>query len=119
MTDTRATVSAIMIDCRDPDALFAFWSAITGVDIAQRYPGYIFTTPLDDGTIRLAFQQVAEDKSVKNRLHLDLSHENPEEFIAAVQQLGGWRVQDHEIDGFGWTVLQDPEGNEFCVTAAD
>lgn len=117
MTDTKATVGAVMIDCQDPDALFAFWSAVTGVTIAQRYPGYIFTTPLDGGSIRLAFQQVDETKVVKNRVHLDLSHDDPEQFVETVLALGGSRVQDHEIDGFGWSILQDPEGNEFCVTA--
>jgi len=117
MLDTKATVGAIMVDCRDPDTLFDFWSQITGVEIAQRYPDYIFTTPLGDSSIRLAFQSVDEDKISKNRLHLDLNHENPEEFINAVIHLGGSKIQDHEIDGFGWTVLQDPEGNEFCVTS--
>ncbi len=35
--------------------------------------------------------------------------------IARVLDLGGSRVEDHEIQGFHWTVLADPEGNEFCV----
>ncbi len=35
--------------------------------------------------------------------------------IARVLELGGSRIEDHEIMGFHWTVLGDPEGNEFCV----
>ncbi|MEN8237653.1 MAG: VOC family protein [Actinomycetota bacterium] len=118
MTDKRhARVGAIMIDCHDPAALFAFWSRIVGVEIEHRYPAYIFTTTLPGNNIRLAFQQVPEDKIVKNRLHLDLAHPEPENFIAQVESLGGSRIEDHRTGDFSWTVLADPEGNEFCITA--
>ena len=42
----HATVGAIMIDCHDPEALVEFWSAITGVEVAARYPQYIFCTAI-------------------------------------------------------------------------
>ena len=117
MTGTgNARVGAIMIDCHNPVALSKFWSAIVGVEVEHRYPAYIFTTTLPGNHIRLAFQQVPEDKVVKNRLHLDLAHPDPEAFIAKVVSLGGSRIEDHKTDEFGWTVLADPEGNEFCIT---
>jgi predicted enzyme related to lactoylglutathione lyase len=116
MTVAKARVSSVMIDCHDPEALFAFWSALTGIEIAARYPGYIFGSKVPGSHIGIAFQQVPEDKTVKNRLHLDLAHEDPEAFIVMVEELGGSRIQDHETSGFHWTVLADPEGNEFCVT---
>ncbi len=119
MTDVHARVGAVMIDCHDPDALLEFWSQIVGVEAAQKYPGYIFGTKLPGNHIRLAFQRVPEDKTVKNRLHLDLSHEDPQALIEKVESLGGSRLKDHEISGFRWTVLADPEGNEFCVTKAE
>ncbi len=119
MTDVHARVGAIMINCHDPDALMEFWSQILGIEIAETYPGYIFGTNLPDSHIRLAFQQVPEDKTVKNRLHLDLNHEDPEALIAKIEQLGGSRLADHETGGFPWTVLADPEGNEFCVTPSE
>jgi predicted enzyme related to lactoylglutathione lyase len=96
-----------------------FWSQILGIEVAETYPGYIFGTNLPDSHIRLAFQRVPEDKTVKNRLHLDLSHEDPEALIAKIEQLGGSRLADHETGGFPWTVLADPEGNEFCVTPSE
>lgn len=114
--DQHARVGAIMIDCHDPGALFDFWSQIVGVEIENRWPAYIFTTTLPGNRIRLAFQLVPEDKVVKNRVHLDLAHPDPEEFIAKVVALGGSRIEDHQTGEFGWTVLADPEGNEFCVT---
>ena len=117
MTIANANVGAVVIDCRDPEALFAFWSSITGVDKAQEFPGFIFCTEFPGNHIRLAFQEVPEDKMTKNRLHLDMGHEDPEAFITHVESLGGSRLADHQIGDFHWTVLADPEGNEFCVAA--
>lgn len=114
--DGFARVGAIMIDCHDPAALFAFWSQIVSVEVEHRYADYIFTTMLPENHIRLAFQKVPETKIVKNRLHLDLAHPEPEAFISRVESLGGSRVEDHQTDDFSWTVLADPEGNEFCVS---
>ena len=119
MTNVHARVHAIMIDCHNPEGLMEFWSQIVGVEVAQRYPNYIFSTKIPGNHIRLAFQKVPEDKLVKNRLHLDVSHEDPEALIAKIGSLGGSRLDDHEISGFHWTVLADPEGNEFCVTKAE
>jgi predicted enzyme related to lactoylglutathione lyase len=105
-----------MIDCHDPEALVDFWSQIVGVEAEFRYPDYIFTSKLEGNDIRLAFQKVPEDKVAKNRLHLDLGHPDPEAFITLVESLGGSRLADHSSGGSAWTVLADPEGNEFCVT---
>ena len=118
MTDVHARVGAVMIDCHDPEALFGFWSQITGIEVEHNWPDYLFSTKLPDNHIRLAFQRVPEDKVVKNRLHLDLSHEDPDALITKVIDLGGTRLKDHDIQGFHWTVMADPEGNEFCITAA-
>ena len=52
-------------------------------------------------------------------MHLDLAVEDPEAFIARVVELGGTRLQDHEMGGIRWTVMADPEGSEFCVTPRD
>jgi len=116
MTVGKARVTSVMIDCHDPEALFAFWSEVTGIEVAERYPGYIFGSKVPGNHIRISFQKVPEDKVVKNRLHLDLAHEDPAAFVAWVEELGGSRLEDHEVSGFHWTVLADPEGNEFCVT---
>ena len=105
-----------MIDCHNPAALFEFWSKVVGVEVEHTYPAYVFTTKLPGSNIRLAFQKVPEDKVVKNRLHLDLAHPDPAAFAALVMSLGGSHVADHESGEFGWSVLADPEGNEFCVT---
>lgn len=116
MSVANAKVGAVMIDGHDIDALASFWSEIVGIEVAERYPNFLFCTPIPGNNVRLAFQRVPEHKTLKNRMHLDLSHEDPEAFIARVEELGGSRLQDHETSGFHWTILADPEGNEFCVT---
>ena len=53
---------------------------------------------------------------MKNRLHLDLVHEDPPALIGKVEELGGSKLADHASGDFGWSVMADPEGNEFCIT---
>ncbi|GAA5046023.1 VOC family protein [Nocardia callitridis] len=66
---------------------------------------------------RLLFQDVPEEKTTKNRLHLDVHSEgNRDALVARLEQLGATRVQEHDQGPAGhWWVLRDPEGNEFCV----
>jgi len=114
-----AVVASVMVDGNDIEALAAFWSKLLGIGEKSRFPGYIWLESLGQGGPSLAFQQVPEAKQVKNRLHLDLSTDNPGAFIARVEELGGSRLADHELEGFHWTVLGDPEGNEFCVAKSE
>lgn len=115
MTSEYARVSAIMIDCHDPEALMAFWGEIVDVEVATRFPGYVFSTKMPGNHIGLAFQKVPEDKTTKNRLHLDLRHPDPDAMIAKIEKLGGARLKRYDMGGVGWTVMTDPEGNEFCI----
>ncbi|MFE7355347.1 VOC family protein [Streptomyces sp. NPDC057543] len=66
---------------------------------------------------RLLFQRVPEAKTVKNRLHLDV-HAGPErrdEEVTRLEGLGAKVLRRVEEPGGTWTLLVDPEGNEFCV----
>lgn len=114
MAHTPAVFS-VMLDCNDLEKEVAFWKEALGLDETMRFPGYVFLCRMGEKGPRLAFQQVPEAKAVKNRMHLDLAVEDPEAFIARVVELGGTRLQDHEMGGIRWTVMGDPEGNEFCV----
>lgn len=76
---------------------------------------------------RLFFQRVPEPKAAKNRMHLDVNagggRDTPEDerrgrVEAKVEELvsaGASLQRDAEERGEHWVVLQDPEGNEFCV----
>ncbi|MET0414578.1 MAG: VOC family protein [Actinoplanes sp.] len=77
---------------------------------------------------RIFFQQVPEGKVAKNRLHLDVRNAPGlvgdermaalEEECARLVELGGTRVsrsEPHPPMSHGFIVMQDPEGNEFCL----
>lgn len=70
----------------------------------------------------LVFVRVPEDKQVKNRLHLDLAPHLEDDRDAQIQRLlaAGATLADvgQDEDEVTWTVLRDPEGNEFCVLSA-
>jgi catechol 2,3-dioxygenase-like lactoylglutathione lyase family enzyme len=118
MTDRpTATVASVVIDCSDLERLVGFWSEILCLEEKVRFPGFVWLSGLRADGPSLALQQVPEAKAGKNRVHLDLAATDPEAFIARVIALGAVRLADHEIEGFHWTVMGDPEGNEFCVTA--
>ena len=117
--DPVGELNAVAIDCADPLALARFWAAVLGTGIES---------PIGDGTRYvdlvpapgipiLRFQRVPEPKVMKNRLHLDLSVRDLDVACARVEALGGRRVAGQAVteNGYAWTVMQDPEGNEFCV----
>ena len=58
----------------------------------------------------LDFAPVPEPKTVKNRIHLDVTTNSVDDLVAAGATV--LRAQDDEI---GWTVMADPDGNEFCA----
>ena len=111
-------VSAIMMDCNDLDAMVAFWGSLLDLEVAARYPSYIFMSKMNGDGPNLGFQLVPEEKTVKNRVHVDFASEDREAVVAEVIALGGTRIHDHEIDGFFWTTCADSEGNEFDVADA-
>lgn len=108
-------LSSIMVDTPDPERLARFWEALLGVGRRFEADGYIWLEPQREGGSSLAFQPVAEPTPGKNRLHLDLGHDDLEGVTARVAELGGSVVEDHEVEGFVWRVFADPDGNLFCV----
>ena len=66
---------------------------------------------------RLLFQLVPEQKTVKNRLHLDVrvGPERREEEVARLLSLGATELWRGAQGPMSWVTLADPQGNEFCV----
>jgi hypothetical protein len=69
---------------------------------------------------RILFQAVPESKTVKNRLHWDLREPGADDDRRAVElqrllDLGATKRGEGRQGPWTWTVLQDPEGNEFCL----
>ena len=110
-----STVHTLTVDCASPAALATFWAAV--LDRPATYD----TVPEDDDWAevgdapKLLFLKVPEPKSVKNRLHLDLTPDTPRaEEVERLAGLGATVVADFYEHG-RWTLMRDPAGNEFCV----
>jgi Glyoxalase-like domain len=58
---------------------------------------------------------VPEPKSAKSRMHVDLASKSPEDEIERLIALGAQKVAHREGNGTRWTIMLDPEGNEFCI----
>jgi catechol 2,3-dioxygenase-like lactoylglutathione lyase family enzyme len=114
-----ARVGNITFDCGDVLKLADFWSAVLG-------------RPLDEGSSEVFasiggadggrgepawyFNKVPEPRQAKNRVHVDLINPDPHA-VDEIVGLGATVIGEHRIPGHRWTVMRDPEGNEFCIAA--
>ena len=132
----------IAIDCQDPGRLAAFWARVLGYELAKPPAGYdswaehsrkqadepgeawIKIVDSNGSGPTLLFHRVPESKTVKNRVHLDVRapddgsgsrEQQVAEFIANVVAWGGSKMRDVTDDAGYFAVMQDPEGNEFCI----
>jgi hypothetical protein len=111
-------VAAVLTDCADPGALARFWSAAAGWPVVRSDGELaVLRSPPGVGPY-LEFLRVPEAKTVKNRWHPDVAPYLGDESAAEVTRLRGVGATPADV-GQGaevtWTVLADPEGNEFCV----
>ena len=114
-----ARLGNIAFDCDDVLKIARFWSAVLGrpldkgsseqfasiggTDAARHEPAWYFA-------------KVPEPKRAKNRIHLDLVDPD-QSAVDVLTRLGATVIGEHKIPGQRWTVLRDPEGNEFCIAA--
>jgi predicted enzyme related to lactoylglutathione lyase len=113
---TRLTT--LCFDATDPLRLARFWAAALNWDIHDETQPEIELLPTDDTPFGLLFLPVPEPKVGKNRIHLDLVSESPDHQTEMVDRLlaqGASRIDIGQGAAVHWTVLADPEGNEFCV----
>ena len=112
-------VNTLTIDSRDPSTAAAWWAETLDWSVIQddgnealiapgRKPGDV------PGAIPFLFLAVGEEKSGKNRLHLDLVPDDQTEAVERLIERGATRVDIGQRD-VSWIVMADPEGNEFCV----
>jgi Glyoxalase-like domain len=104
----------IVIDAHDPGALARFWADALGYRVMYEDDEEVLIAQGDTDYPGVCFVPVDDEKTQKNRLHIDL---NPEDQYAEVNRLlalGARRVNIGQ-GNVSWVVLADPEGNEFCV----
>lgn len=111
-----AFIKYVTFDCADPQRLSAFWSSVTGYQIVTAREDFAALAAPDERGIRgILFWRVPEPKTSKSRMHVDLASKSPQDEIDRILSLGGKRIAYREGNGTSWTVLSDPEGNEFCI----
>ncbi|MEH1166611.1 VOC family protein [Micromonospora sp. CPCC 205539] len=111
-----ARIAQCTIDVEDLDLMVAFWSAALGYEIAQGDDGSAKLWPPSGPAPTVWLQGSGTAKRGKNRLHLDLVADgDPQTEVHRLVGLGARRVDVGQTGTEGFTVLADPEGNEFCV----
>jgi len=108
----------LVLDCHDPEKLATFWSAALGYELIGGAGNYVLLLPPGgDAGPQFLLQRVPEPKETKNRMHFDIHVPDIETEAARLVELGAERVDPDQRSEHGnnWVLLQDPEGNEFCV----
>jgi uncharacterized glyoxalase superfamily protein PhnB len=133
-----ATKVQLSLDTEDPGRLIEFWcqaldyqresltpaarAELEAMGLDPESSGRFFAAAVDPAGAgpRLLAQKVPEAKTAKNRLHLDLhaaTRAEVEDQVHRLVALGATHHRDHDEHGTTWSVLTDPEGNEFCIGA--
>ena len=111
--------ATLAIDATDPGRLADFWCAVLGWRVLEAEDGIV---TIGDGTgtaPTIDVIRVPEAKTVKNRLHLDLTADgDAAEELQRLYDLGARPVDVGQSPQVTWTVLADLEGNEFCLLAS-
>ncbi|MFI6601668.1 VOC family protein [Nonomuraea sp. NPDC050536] len=113
----------VVVDCHDPRSQAEFWAQALAYKVNQRNPDEFQVS--DPGGVggSLYFMKVPEPKVGKNRLHLDLvTSGSMKAEVSRLVEAGAQLVEVRQDPAFldnpdTWTVMRDPEGNEFCVTS--
>jgi hypothetical protein len=107
----------LIVDARDPDLLARFWGDVLGWEVGESKDQIAWLKPPSPAVPLMVFVPVPEGKSVKNRIHIDVSptDRTRDEEVERVLALGAQRADVGQGEDVSWVVLADLEGNEFCI----
>ena len=107
----------IVVDASGPTEIADWWGTVLGAKVVHDGDGFSYIDQIPGAPFdSIDFVPVPEPKTIKNRIHWDVTLVG-EATVDDLVDTGATilRAQDKEI---GWTVMADPEGNEFCVFPA-
>ena len=111
-----AKLGFVTIDCSDSRSLAPFWSAALGWDITYNEDDGALLEDAGGAEPKLFLQVVPEQKTGKNRAHVDLVVEDFESELERLRELGAKVLSTSATPaGKPSAVLADPQGNEFCL----
>lgn len=110
-------VTEVVIDCAEHGAVVDFWAAALDYERHPVNDQYVALGPAEPAMGRppILFQKVPEAKVVKNRVHLDFRADDMQAEVERLAGLGATFIAERTLGTLRWTVMADPEGNEFCV----
>jgi Glyoxalase-like domain len=106
-------IKSVTFDCADALVVARFWAAALGGELDEDATSdKAFVEAPGWGGPVLWFQRVPEPRTAKLRMHFDLrAPDGVAAEVARLESLGATVLARHD----GLTVMQDPEGNEFCI----
>lgn len=114
-------LTAITLDCADPEGLAEFYRQATGLDLHPRSDAD-FAGLTDEHGLFLGFQRVDDyraprwpGQTVPQQIHLDFVVDDLDEAESRVLELGATKPA-HQPGGARWRVFADPAGHPFCLT---
>ena len=107
----------IVAGAHDLPGLARFWTQALGWKVLSERENEIVIGTGENAPAGMCFMPVTAPETVKNRVHLDLtsSATDRDQEIGRLIALGARRAGLGQTGAESWTVLADPEGNEFCV----
>ena len=109
-------IGSVVIDCNDFDKMLAFWQeALHYVPREPPEEDWAVLRDPDARNVNVSLQQVPEKPSGKNRLHFDLYTNDQEGEVKRLLGIGATRHPRTPEPDEDFIVLEDPEGNLFCV----
>ena len=109
-------IGSVVIDCNDFDTMLAFWSeALHYVPKRPHEDDWAVLQDPDGRNVNVSLQQVPEKSPGKNRLHFDLYTNDQVGEVERLLRLGAMRHPRTPEPDEDFVVLEDPEGNLFCV----
>lgn len=109
------TLGMITFDSADPGPVATWWAAQTGGRVEAENDGWFYVVAVPGAPYKLAFQKVDDPTPGKNRAHLDLAAQDLDAEVVRLVDAGAREYERHDMDGFRWVTLTDPDGNRFCV----
>ena len=113
----RSTME-VVIDCVEPLQLGRFWREALGYREHWAVEDLVVLVPVTGVGAPVLLQRVPERKATKNRVHLDLVHDDVEAEASRLESLGARRSHPgvRSEGPTTWVTMTDPEGNELCVS---
>jgi hypothetical protein len=110
-------ITELVLNARDPETLAPWWCEVLGWVELDRDDDAIEIGPADGTLPTIVIGRVGELSTGRSRLHIDVSPTDCDQ-DAELERLLGLGARPADVGQTGeesWHVLQDPEGNEFCL----